>query len=104
MRSPNFGERISSYREATVQVIVDGSDNNTATISLNYFSAITRAYSSSIMMTQLQTVLRRNNLTLPPVDLEPRVWFNPDLKSVQFIVPGIIAIIMMMIGTGLTAI
>jgi ABC-2 type transport system permease protein len=100
----DFGERISSYRDSTVQVIVDGSDNNTATISLSYCNAITRDYSSSIMMTQLQTVLRRTNLDIPPIDLEPRVWFNPDLKSVQFIVPGIIAIIMMMIGTGLTAI
>src|SRR5262245_24869594 len=43
---PQFGERLASYREASVQVIVDGSDNNTATISLGYFSAITRDYSS----------------------------------------------------------
>lgn len=101
---PNFGERISSYREATVQVILDGSDNNTATISLGYFRAITQAYSSSIMLTQMEAMLRRTNLNIPPIELEPRVWFNPDLKSVQFIVPGIIAIIMMIIGTVLTAV
>ena len=76
----NFGERITSYREATVQVILDGSDNNTATISIGYFSAITRAYSSSIMMTQLETMLRRTNLSMPPIELEPRIWFNPDLR------------------------
>ena len=101
---PAFGGRLSSYREAAVQVIVDGSDNNTATISLGYFSTITREYSSSIMTTQLEGLLRRTNLELPPIDLQPRIWFNPDLKSVQFIVPGIIAIIMMIIGTVLTAV
>ena len=100
----NFGERLGSYREATVQVFVDGSDNNTATISLGYVNAITRAYSSSIMMTQMEGVMRRTNLSIPAIALEPRIWFNPDLKSVQFIVPGIIAIIMMIIGTVLTAV
>ena len=101
---PQFGERLASHRAATVQVIVDGSDNNTATISLGYFSAITRDYSTSIMTTQMEQVLRHTNLSLPPVELEPRIWFNPDLKSVHFIVPGIIAIIMMIIGTVLTAV
>lgn len=101
---PDFGERISSNREATVQVIVDGADNNTATIALGYFTAITREYSSGIMMTQMEAMLRRTNLSVPPIEVEPRVWFNEDLKSVEFVVPGIIAIIMMIIGTVLTAV
>jgi ABC-2 type transport system permease protein len=100
----DFGGRIASHRQADVQVIVDGTDNNTATIALGYFSAITREYSSGVMMTQMETMLRRMNLSIPPVELEPRVWFNQDLKSVEFIVPGIIAIIMMIIGTVLTAV
>jgi len=101
---PNFGERISSNREATVQVILDGSDNNTATISLSYFTSITREYSSFIMLNQMESLIRRTNLSVPPVEMEPRIWFNPELKSVQFIVPGIIAVIMMIIGTLLTAV
>jgi drug efflux transport system permease protein len=101
---PNFGERISSNREATVQVILDGSDNNTATISLAYFTSITREYSSFIMLGQMESLIRRTNLSIPPIEMEPRVWFNPELKSVQFIVPGIIAVIMMIIGTVLTAV
>ena len=101
---PNFGERLSSNREATIQVIVDGADSNTATISLGYVSSITREYSTSIMMTQMEGLLRRTNLSLPPIEVEPRIWFNPDLKSVNFIVPGIIAVIMMIIGTVLTAV
>jgi ABC-2 type transport system permease protein len=85
-------------------VIVDGADNNTATIALNYVSAITREYSASVLLTALEPALNRLNLTMTAVEAEPRIWFNPNLESVQFIVPGIIAIIMMIVGTVLTAV
>jgi ABC-2 type transport system permease protein len=52
----------------------------------------------------MEAMLRKTNLAMPPVEMEPRVWFNPNLESVQFIVPGIIAVIMMIIGTVLTAV
>jgi ABC-2 type transport system permease protein len=102
--SADFGQRLSSRREAVVQVIVDGADNNTATIAMNYVAQITQAYSSFVMMQQMEAVLRQANLTVPAIQAEPRVWFNPNLESVQFVVPGIIAIIMMMVGTVLTAV
>jgi drug efflux transport system permease protein len=101
---PNFSERLSSNREAVVQLLVDGADNNTATIAMSYASAISRTYSTSIVMQQLEAVLRNMNLPVPAVSAEPRIWFNPDLESVQFIVPGIIAVIMMIVGTVLTAV
>src|SRR5678816_619660 len=102
--SADFGEKLNSRREAVVQVIVDGADNNTATIAMNYVSQITRAYSFSIMVEHMEAVLRQANLTFPAIDAEPRIWFNPNLESVQFVVPGIIAIIMMIVGTVLTAV
>jgi len=101
---PNFSERLTSNREAVVQLLVDGADNNTATIAMSYASAISRTYSTSIVMQQMESVLRNMNLPLPAVSAEPRIWFNPDLESVQFIVPGIIAVIMMITGTVLTAV
>jgi ABC-2 type transport system permease protein len=100
----DFSERIGSRREAVVQVIVDGADNNTATIALNYVSSISRGYSAAIMRQEMEAMLRQTNLAIPAIEAEPRIWFNPDLKSVQFVVPGIIAIIMMMVGTVLTAV
>lgn len=100
----DFSERLSSNREASVQVIVDGADNNTATIAMNYVSAITREHSSRIMMSQMESMLRQTNLSLPALEAEPRIWFNPNLQSVEFIVPGVIAIIMMIVGTVLTAV
>jgi ABC-2 type transport system permease protein len=101
---PNFSERLSSNREAVVQLLVDGADNNTATIAMSYASAISRTYSTGIVMQQLEAVLRNMNLPVPAISAEPRIWFNPDLESVQFIVPGIIAVIMMIVGTVLTAV
>lgn len=100
----DFSERIGSRREAVVQMIVDGADNNTATIAMNYASSITRAYSSLILMQEMEALLRQTNLAVPAIEAEPRIWFNPDLESVQFVVPGIIAIIMMIVGTVLTAV
>jgi ABC-2 type transport system permease protein len=100
----NFSERLSSNREAVVQLLVDGADNNTATIAMSYASAISRTYSTGIVMQQLEGVLRNMNLPVPAVSAEARIWFNPGLESVQFIVPGIIAVIMMIVGTVLTAV
>jgi ABC-2 type transport system permease protein len=100
----NFSERLGSRREAVVQMIVDGADSNTATIAMNYASSITRAYSSFILMQEMEALLRQTNLAVPAIEAEPRIWFNPNLESVQFVVPGIIAIIMMIVGTVLTAV
>jgi ABC-2 type transport system permease protein len=102
--APDFSQRLSSNREAAVQFVVDGADNNTATIAMAYVSAITRDYSSAILTERMDAFLRQTHIPLPAIEAESRVWFNPNLESVQFIVPGIIAIIMMMIGTVLTAI
>src|SRR5213079_3316483 len=77
---------------------------NTATIAMGYAATITRDYSTSIMMHQLEGTLRRMNLAVPSIETERRIWFNPDLESVQFIVPGVIAVIMMIVGTVLTAV
>jgi ABC-2 type transport system permease protein len=100
---PDFSEKVSSNRHAIVQVIVDGTDSNTATIAMSYVSAITQEYSSSIVAKRIDTLLRRTQVPVNAVEAEARIWFNPDLESVQFIVPGIIAILMMMVGTVLTA-
>ena len=102
--SADFSQQLASHREAVVQVLVDGADNNTASIAMNYFSRITQRYSSDIMVQQMDAVLRQMRLSVPAVEAEQRIWFNPDLESVQFVVPGIIAIIMMIVGTLLTAV
>lgn len=75
------------------QVIVDGSDSNTATIALGYLNGA------------LELAARRAGLASlePVIDVRPRVWYNPELKSRNFIVPGLIAVIMAIIVSLLTS-
>ncbi|OFW33732.1 MAG: hypothetical protein A3J28_12750 [Acidobacteria bacterium RIFCSPLOWO2_12_FULL_60_22] len=97
----DFARRIDAGRRAAVQMILDGSDSNTATIALGYADAVTRAYSQDIALRQ---VLRIRGRPLdPPLELRPRVWYNADLESRNYIVPGLIAVMLMMIAAMLTS-
>ena len=89
----NFAKNVETGKTARLQIIVDGSDSNTATIALGYLSALTETYSQRL------TGARARLLVEPRV----RVWYNPDLKSRNFIIPGLIAVIMMVIAALLTS-
>jgi ABC-2 type transport system permease protein len=97
----DFGGRITAGRDTPVQMIIDGSDANTATIALGYARATTLRFSQQAV---LQATRRAGAAALTaPVDLRPRVWYNPDLKSRNYIIPGLIAVIMMVIAAMLTS-
>jgi ABC-2 type transport system permease protein len=97
----DFSRRVDAGGTATVQAIVDGSDSNTATIALGYAEFISRSVTRDLTLAGL---MRTGGATLHlPVDLRPRVWFNADLASRNAIVPGLIAIIMMVIAALLTS-
>jgi ABC-2 type transport system permease protein len=98
---PDFAGRISSGRKATVQLIADGSDSNTATIAIGYAEGITAAFSQDIFLRGFRR--RGGGSFSSPVDLRPRVWFNADLESRNYIIPGLIAVIMMVIAALLTS-
>ena len=85
----------SSSRPAEVQLLLDGSDANTATIALNYADAIVARHTANAALRGADGQL--------PVRLEPRTWYNPDLESRHMIVPGLIAVIMSIIAAMLTA-
>ncbi len=90
-----FERTLSSGRQAPVQAIVDGADANTSGIALNYATAIVTAYSASIAL--------RTTRMVPPVSPEARIWYNETLASPPMIVPGLIAVIMMIIAAMLTS-
>jgi ABC-2 type transport system permease protein len=92
---PDFSANLRSDKTARLQAIVDGSDANTATIVLGYTQAIVQTWSSQI-------VLEGRALTLP-VTTASRVWYNEELSSRNMIVPGLVAVIMMIIGAMLTS-
>ena len=98
---PGFDRLLSQGRIAPVQTILDGSDPNTATIALGYAEATAQGYSRQVAMTQL----RRAGLVprMPTLELKPRVWFNTDMISRNFIFPGLIAVVMMIMAAILTS-
>lgn len=98
---PDFAAKLAAGRAAGVQAIVDGSDSNTAGIVLGYTAAITTTFNQQVALNQI----RRTTGLAPTValDLRPRVWFNADLESRNFIVPGIMAVIMGLIAALLTS-
>lgn len=89
----DFSEKLKTGRDTSLQVIVDGSDSNTATIALGYISAVTERYSQRISGGRIT----------PLIDPRARVWYNPELKSRNFIIPGLIAVIMAVITALLTS-
>jgi ABC-2 type transport system permease protein len=92
---PGFASDLAAGRTAQLQAIVDGSDANTATIVLAYAQAIVQKYSAGVL---LQGVPFRM-----PVTAQTRVWYNEDLLSRNMIVPGLVAVIMMIIAAMLTS-
>lgn len=101
---PDFGRKITLREKTKVQTLVDGTDSNTASIALGYFTGISQTYSVDLILDRLRHITYPPPFDVPAVNIDSRVWYNPDLKSSHFVVPGIIAIIMMMVGAIMTAI
>ncbi len=97
----DFSKRVRDGGEVGVQAILDASDNNTAQIVIGYAQAVIAGYSAD---TQIGW-LRSHGVTDVsfPLRVDARTWFNEDLESRNFILPGVIAIVMAMIGSFLTA-
>ncbi len=113
-----YGRDVAAGRTARVQLVIDGADANTATTVLGYASAITAEAGSEVTRSQLLrsagTVLRSGSGASgaggtsgsggsAPIDYEPRVWYNPELKSTQFLVPGLVGFILMLTAVLSTA-
>ncbi len=96
-----FSGKVASGTDSSVQLIVDGSDSNTAAIAIGYAEGVVSAFSEKVAVETLRRVGGRMPDT--PVDLRPRVWFNTDLESRNYIIPGLIAIIMMLLSALLTS-
>jgi ABC-2 type transport system permease protein len=89
-------------RTAPVQLIVDGSDSNTARFVVNYSALIAATANTQLVLDQ---ALRQAGRMVPvgSVDLQPRAWFNADLESRNYYVPGIIAMLVMLVSLMLTS-
>ncbi len=92
------GRLLRTGQEAPVQVIINGDNANTATTAMNYALAILKTVSA-----ELTVVASPASRGAPLISVEPRVWYNPELKSTLFLVPGLIAYIAMITAVVSTA-
>jgi ABC-2 type transport system permease protein len=98
---PQFAERLRSDGHASVQALLDASDSNTASIGMGYALSIVQAYSAQV---QIDWRERHGLAAIPSsVTFEPRTWFNEDLESMSNIVPGVVAMVMAVVGAFLTS-
>jgi ABC-2 type transport system permease protein len=96
-----FSRQIARQESAKLQLLIDGSDNNTASIVMNYVAGITQSFNERITLERMNRAGYAQSARTP-IDARLQFLFNTSLRSQNFIVPGLIAVIMMIIGTLLT--
>jgi len=97
----NFSQRLSQGGPVHVQALVDATDDNSANVLIGYAQGIVQGYSTSIQIGWLQA--RGLTLQAVPINIATRTWYNEDLESSAFIVPGVLALVMSVIGAFLTS-
>lgn len=98
---PEFSAQLRSNGRASVQALLDASDSNSASLGMAYAQSIVQAYSSEVQINWQRSQGLAS--AAPPVTFQPRTWFNEDLESMASIVPGVVAIVMAVVGVFLTS-
>jgi len=99
---PDFSQRLNDTGASSVQAILDGTDDNTANIAWGYSAAVVGSYANDIQIAALDRQ-GRTLQKIQPLSVQSRVWFNEDLVSRNFIVPGLVAVILALVGAQLTS-
>ncbi len=97
----NFSQRLTGGGPVEVQALVDSTDDNTANVLMGYSQAVVQGYSSGIQLNWLQS--HGQSIQPAPIGVDVRTWFNEDLESSAFIIPGVLALVMSVIGAFLTS-
>jgi ABC-2 type transport system permease protein len=97
----DFSQHLSDGRPVEIQALVDGSDDNTANVLIGYAQAVVQGYSAQMQIDWLHD----RGLSIQPaaMSVETRTWYNEDLESSAFIIPGVLALVMSVIGAFLTS-
>jgi ABC-2 type transport system permease protein len=98
----DFADKIAAGKSARLQILADGSDANTSRLAMGYASTIGMIYSSQVTVQRMQALGK--DPMAQPVEMVSRSWYNPDLRSQNVIIPGIIAIVMVVIAAMLTSV
>lgn len=97
----DFSSRVRAGRAIEIQALVDATDDNTANVAMGYAQAVVQGYSSAIQLDWLRS--QGQIARSASVSVQTRTWYNEDLESSAFIVPGVLALVMSVIGTFLTS-
>jgi len=106
---PNFERDLRRGEPAPVQILIDGSNSNTASLLSSYIATAISDYTGNVLASQQNLrIMSRSpasppNLAAPNLVSRPRVWFNPDLKSRNYFIPGVVVNIIMIVTLALTA-
>jgi ABC-2 type transport system permease protein len=95
---PQYGETLARGETAQIQVVADGTDSNSTTVALGYARVLLAGYVEDLIAERL-----RGRMPEPLVSATVRVWFNPDLVSRDFMIPGIVALLLLVVTTNLSA-
>ncbi|GAB6907542.1 ABC-2 type transporter [Desulfosarcina cetonica] len=98
----DFADRIRADRPVTIQALIDGADANNATLAAGYLDAIGTIFNRRMVV--MPQTRRPQQTQLGRIGLEPRAWYNPDMESRNVIIPGIIALVMVVIAAMLTSV
>jgi ABC-2 type transport system permease protein len=101
---PSFGSDLLAGRDVHIQLLVDGADANSAVQAVSNASRITLDYSARLVTDALA---RRGIREYVPLALEPRIWYNPDLASNRFLIPGLIGFVLVLtavVSTSMTVV
>lgn len=89
-----FSDDLLAGRETVVQALIDGSNSNTGAVAQGYVAMAVRDFSMRVLTRWFE---RRGIAFTVPIALEPKVWYNPELKSAKFLVPGLFGLILMIV-------
>ena len=97
----NFSHKLNAGGPVSIQALIDATDSNSANLAIAYSEAVIQTYSRQV---QLDWIRRRGQSAMQaPVSVDARTWFNENLESMDNIVPGVVVIVMAVVGTFLTA-
>jgi ABC-2 type transport system permease protein len=101
--NPGFAENLRKGQTAPLQVIVDATNSNTALIASGYINQIAIGFAKDYQQDRINRISPQLTERIPSVELEQRPWYNPDLRSRWFFVPGIVGTLTLVLVVQLTA-
>jgi ABC-2 type transport system permease protein len=99
---PGYGASIRSNRPVKVQVVADGTDSNSTTVALGYATSLIGGYAQDLVV-ETASESAEALVQAPGIDARIRVWFNPQLESRHFMIPGVLALVLLIVTANLAA-